>query len=59
MSSSEQAKQALNDHANAIDTLHHKLAALPGAAKDRLQTAVDKYKKAHQAFHDDALECMN
>jgi len=59
MSSSDEAKQSLNEHAKAIDSLHHKLAALPGASKDRLQHAVDKYKAAHQKFHDDALECIN
>ncbi len=53
------ARRALDDHGNAIDALHQKLAAVPGVDKDRLQKAVGDYKKAHQAFTDDALGCMN
>jgi hypothetical protein len=55
----EQAAQHLNAHAQSIDELHRKLAATPGADKERLQKAVDKYKAAHKQFHDDALGCMN
>ena len=55
----EDARHALQAHGNAIDALHAKLAATPGVDKDRLQTAVDDYKKAHQTFTDDALGCMN
>ncbi len=52
------AAGALEMHAKAIDDLHHKLASLPGCDKERLARAVDKYKAAHQAFHDDALGCV-
>lgn len=55
----DEAARSLDSHARSIDALHDKLAATPGVDKDRLQDAVDKYKAAHQAFHDDALECMN
>ena len=53
------AAQAIDDHGRAIDALHDKLAATPGADKDRLRQVVDKYKAAHKVFHDDALGCMN
>lgn len=53
------ATTALEEHSRSIDGLHQKLAAVPGANKERLQQAVDKYKAAHKAFHDDALGCMN
>jgi hypothetical protein len=53
-----EAASALDAHARSIDELHHKLAALPGCDKQRLASAVDKYKAAHQAFHDDALGCV-
>jgi hypothetical protein len=59
MSSKDDATQSLNAHAQSIDALLHMLAALPGADKAGLQKATDKYKAAHQAFHDDALGCMN
>jgi hypothetical protein len=52
------AKVSLDEHAKAIEALHEKLAAMPGVAKDRLRGAVDRYKKAHQIFCEDALECM-
>lgn len=55
----EDARRALDTHGNAIDALHQKLAATPGVDKERLQKAVSDYKKAHQAFRDDALGCMN
>jgi hypothetical protein len=53
------AKQSLDEHAKAIDALHHKLASTPGADKERLHHAVDKYKKAHQTFCDDVQECLH
>jgi hypothetical protein len=52
------AASALAAHRRTIDELHNKLAALPGCDKERLARAVDKYKAAHQAFHDDALACI-
>jgi hypothetical protein len=52
------AAQTIAAHGNLIDQLHQKLAAMAGADKAKLQAAVDKYKGAHQKFHDDALECM-
>jgi hypothetical protein len=55
----EEARRALEAHGSSIDALHQKLAAAPGVDKDRLQKAVGDYKKAHQAFTDDALGCMN
>lgn len=55
----EDARRALDAHGSAIDALHQKLAAVPGVDKDRLQKAVSDYKKAHQAFTEDALGCMN
>ncbi len=59
MSSHDQASASLEAHSRSIDDLHQKLAALPGANKQRLQVAVDKYKTAHQQFCNDALGCMN
>lgn len=61
MDSSSQAQAAghIDAHAQSIDDLHQRLAAIPGASKAQLQTAVDTYKAAHQQFRDDALECMN
>lgn len=53
-----QASAALQAHAAAIDALHSKLAALPGCDTARLTIAVQKYKDAHGAFEDDALECV-
>jgi hypothetical protein len=55
----DEAARSLDAHARSIDALHATLAATPGVDKDRLQQAVTKYKAAHQAFHDDALGCMN
>ena len=55
----DQAEQALNAHARAIDALHQQLAAIPGVDKAKLAQAVDTYKAAHRVFHDDALGCMN
>jgi len=52
------ATAALNAHAQSIDELHQKLAALPGCDKQRLANAVQKLKAAHQVFHDDALGCV-
>jgi len=49
----------IDEHGKAIDQLHHKLEAMPGVDKERLQKAVETYKTAHQKFHDDALGCMN
>ncbi|MBV9719411.1 MAG: hypothetical protein JOZ77_08825 [Candidatus Eremiobacteraeota bacterium] len=53
------AAQAIDAHGRSIDDLHAKLAAMPGCAKERLAQAVGKYKAAHQAFQDDALECVS
>lgn len=53
-----EATAALKEHAGAIDRLHQKLAALPGCDTNRLASAVEKYKNAHQAFEDDALGCV-
>jgi hypothetical protein len=55
----EEAARSLDAHAQSIDALHDKLAAMPGVDKNRLQQAADTYKAAHQKFHDDALGCMN
>jgi hypothetical protein len=52
------ARNALEDHGRSIDDLHHKLAALAGCDKQRLASAVEKYKAAHKAFSDDALGCV-
>jgi hypothetical protein len=52
------AKEALENHKRSIDELQRKLAATPGCDKERLGRAVQKYKAAHQAFHDDALGCV-
>ena len=52
------AAAALSAHAQTIDQLHAKLAALPGCDTARLSVAVQKYKTAHQIFEDDALECV-
>ena len=56
--SKDEAGAALSAHARAIDELHAKIAALPGCDKARLKVAVEKYKSAHEAFQDDALECV-
>ncbi len=53
-----EAKAAIDSHGRSIDELHRKIAALPGCDKERLATAVNKYKAAHQVFHDDALGCV-
>lgn len=52
------AESALNAHERSIDALHQRLAAMPGCNKERLAGAVERYKAAHQAFHDDALGCV-
>lgn len=56
---STDAKQALDDHARSIDSLHQKLASMPGTDTARLNDAFGKYKAAHKQFEDDALGCMN
>lgn len=57
--SHDEAAHHLDAHGHAIDDLHHRLAATPGADKERLQKAVDKYKGAYRQFCDDAQGCMN
>lgn len=52
------AESALNEHGRSIDALHQRLAAMPGCNRERLASAVDRYKAAHEAFHDDALGCV-
>lgn len=52
-------KQALHEHTSSIDSLHQRLAAVPGTDKERLAAAVEKYKAASKQFEDDALGCMN
>jgi hypothetical protein len=52
-------KQVLDEHSRSIETLHQKLAAVPGADKERLAAAVGKLKTAQKQFEDDALGCMN
>ena len=59
MTALENAKATLDAHADSIDALHERLASTPGVDKERLKAAVDKYKAATKAFHDDALGCMN
>jgi hypothetical protein len=54
----EDVRNALEAHGRSIDDLHRKLAATPGCDKQRLATAVEKYKAAHQSFTDDALGCV-
>ncbi|MBV8345327.1 MAG: hypothetical protein JO190_10090 [Candidatus Eremiobacteraeota bacterium] len=49
---------ALEAHRKSIDELHQKLAAVAGCDKERLASAVAKFKAAHQTFHDDALACI-
>jgi hypothetical protein len=56
--SKNEAAAALSAHAQTIDQLHAKLAALPGCDTERLTIAIQKYKTAHQVFEDDALECV-
>lgn len=50
-----EATHLLEGHKRSIDELHQKLAALPGANKERLAGAAGKLKTAFAAFHDDAL----
>jgi hypothetical protein len=57
--STDEAKRQLDAHGQTLDTLHQKLAALPGADTAKLAQATAKYKAAHQAYHDDALDCMH
>jgi hypothetical protein len=52
------AREALEALGRKIDELFHQLAAIAGCDKDRLSRAVEKYKAAHQAFHDDAQGCV-
>jgi hypothetical protein len=52
------AAAALAAHGQALDALHQRLAAMPGADKERLAHAVAKFKAAHQVFVDDALICI-
>jgi hypothetical protein len=59
MATVDDVRQNLAAHTSAIDTLHQKLAALPGIDKERLAQAVGKYKVAAAAFVDDALGCAN
>jgi hypothetical protein len=56
--SKNEAAAALSAHAQTIDELHAKIAALPGCNTERLTIAVQKYKTAHQVFEDDALACV-
>ena len=54
-----QAARLLDTHAQSMEELHRKLAGTPGTDTAKLEKAFQKYKKAHQTFHDDALECMH
>jgi hypothetical protein len=53
-----EATAALRAHGQAIDDLHRRLAAIPGADTVKLKMAVEKFKTAHATFEDDALECV-
>lgn len=54
----EATSQALEAHTRSTDELHAKLAKEPGCDTKRLTAAVEKYKAATVAFHDDALGCV-
>jgi len=56
--SHDTAASLIDAHRHTIDDLHRSLAALPGAAKEPLQAAVDAYKEAHKTFRHAALECI-
>lgn len=53
----EEVGRLLAAHERTIDELHEKLAKVDHADRHKLAEAVEKYKKAHKAFHDDCLEC--
>jgi hypothetical protein len=53
----EEVGRILAEHARLIDELHHKLAAVGEPDKAKLTAAIEHYKKAHKALHDDCLEC--
>jgi hypothetical protein len=55
---SQDAERHLADHGKTIDELHHKLAAISGANKEKLKGAVDKLKHSYAQFTEDAKECM-
>lgn len=55
----EEVRADLDSIGRSIDALHHKMSAAEGVDKARLRNAVEKFKSAHQQFHDDALGCMN
>lgn len=50
-----EATELLEAHEKSIDTLHKKLTALHGGDAARIDTAVKRYKEAHETFEDDVL----
>lgn len=48
----------LAEHRKAIDDLHHKLASVSGANREKLKGAVEKLKISYTQFTEDAKECM-
>ncbi|MBV8118268.1 MAG: hypothetical protein JOZ01_09830 [Candidatus Eremiobacteraeota bacterium] len=55
----EEVRADLDSIGRSIEALHHKIGAAAGVDKERLRSAVEKFKTAHKQFHDDALGCMN
>lgn len=53
-----EVSKLLQEQGHKIEELHHKLAAIAGCDKEKLARAVEKYKAAHNAFHDDAQACV-
>lgn len=58
-SSKEDARRALDEQTRSIDTLHQKLASVPGVDTTGLDQAVQTFKTAQQTFYVAALGCMN
>jgi hypothetical protein len=58
-SARDEASKHLDEHERSIDALHRNLESVQGMDRERLRSAVHKYKAAHASFRDDALGCMN
>jgi hypothetical protein len=54
-----ESRQLLDEHLKTVEDLHQKLSKLPEFAGEKAQNtlhaAVNKYREATHAFHDDVL----
>ena len=51
-----EVSKALSESRRRLDDLHHRLSAMADTDKEKVKSAVDRFKAAHNKFEDDAQE---